>query len=107
MESNQRRGGREPIALSVAIDAFLRESGIGRGMQDQRVFDAWNQALGVALSSHVKPVRYQRGQLWVQVDSSAHLHELQNFTGERHRAKANATLGEERIQRVVYKLAGR
>lgn len=43
----------------------------------------------------------------MQVDSAPHLHELQNFTGEAYRKKANAILGEQRIQGIVYKRNGR
>jgi len=106
MEREQRRGGREPSSLGEAIEAFLQESGLGRGLKLQRIFQAWNRTLG-GLAPHARPVRFQRGRLWVQVDSSAHLHELQNFTGEEHRARANGLLGEETIRSVVFKLAGR
>jgi hypothetical protein len=107
MERDPRRGGWEATALSDAIEAFLKQSGLYRGLQDQRVLDAWTRAAGPTLGPHARPVRFQRGQLWVQVDSSPHLHELQNFTGERLRAKANELLGEERIRRVTFKLQGR
>ncbi len=68
------------------------------------MFEAWCRALGASLGRHARPVRFERGDLTVEVDSSAHLHELKVFTGEGFRKKANAELGSPRIRRVVYKL---
>ena len=101
------RGRREPGLLADAIAGFLKESGLGRGDANAQGFAAWSRSLGPELSRRARPVAFHGGELRVEVDSAAHLHELQNFTGERHRGSANGLLGEERIRRVVYKLARR
>jgi hypothetical protein len=49
-------------------------------------------------------VRFARGELCVEVESAAHLHELTNFSGERYRELANAQLGRAEIQRIVFRL---
>lgn len=107
MNREGRPGSRDPGRLGDAIELFLRQSNLWGNLANSRVFQAWNEALGPRLAAHARPVRFQRGELRIQVDSAAHLHELQNFTGDRYRAETNALLGEERIRRVVFKLRDR
>jgi hypothetical protein len=90
--------------MRVAIDEFLREAGMGPRLRGARVLAAWREAAGPALSKRARPVRFQRGELVVEVSSSVHLHELESFTGETYRRTANAALGDERIQRVTFRL---
>lgn len=98
---------REPSTLGEALTAFLRESGLSRGLARAEVFAAWDRSLGPRGAPHARPVAFEGGELRVEVDSAAHMHELQNFTAERHRIAANRLLGEERIRRVAIKLARR
>ena len=83
---------------------FLRESGLAAKFQDWPVFAAWSKAVGEELGRRARAVRFQRGELLVEVESATHLQELTSFTGERYRQLANECLGRESIQRVVFKL---
>jgi hypothetical protein len=99
-----------------ALRAFLRDSGLAKHMHQWPVFEAWSQAVGRDIARRARPVQFTRGQLCIEVDSAAHLHELTNFTGERFRELANAHLrgevgtglreqvGKPEIQRVVFRL---
>jgi hypothetical protein len=73
-------------------------------MREWPVYRAWSDALGPELARRARPVRLRRGELCVEVEGAAQLHELSNFTGERYRRLANDALGREEIRRVVYKL---
>jgi hypothetical protein len=92
------------VTLREAMRGFLQESGLGAQLKDARVFRAWTDALGETLAKRARPVRFQFGELTVEVESSAHLHELQNFTGDSYRQAANASLGDERIKKVLFHL---
>lgn len=94
---------RKVAPLSDAVQAFLSASGLGARIRDQRVFDAWNSALGPELARHARPARLRGGELLVQVDSAAHKSELEGFTGEHYLREANRLCGQ-RIARVVFKL---
>jgi hypothetical protein len=100
-----RRGG--PTPLAATFQKILAEAGRSRRGGHQRVFDAWNQAVGTELAKHAVPLGFRRGELRIQVDSSARLHELQGFTAEQHRAEVNRILGEPAIRKLAFKLAGR
>ena len=73
-------------------------------MRHVAVFQAWNAALGTALARRARPVRFERGELVVEVDSAAHYQELAAFTGEGFRERANEGLGEPSIRRVTFRL---
>jgi hypothetical protein len=49
-------------------------------------------------------MRFARGELLVEVDSAAHMHELANFTGEEYRARINEHLGKEEVRRLTFHL---
>lgn len=111
MARSSRRSGRARRAerggigsLGQAVQQFLNESGLGAKMRDWPVYEAWSKALGEDLARRARPVDFKHGQLFVEVESAAHLSELRGFTGERYRALANRHLGAERIRRVSFKL---
>ncbi|MEO2092775.1 MAG: DUF721 domain-containing protein [bacterium] len=83
---------------------YLRDSGLGPQLKDARVFQAWTAVLGEPLASRAVPVRFLFGELTVEVESSPHLHELQNFTGDTYRQAANQRLGDDRIKKLTFHL---
>ena len=82
----------------------MRESGLGEQLRHARVYRAWSDALGPKLSQRARPVQFKFGELTVEVESAAHMHELQNFTAEQYRRAANTQLGEERIKKILLRL---
>ena len=92
------------IVLFELIRTFVRENGLNSRARHSTVFKAWTSALSPNHKSHAVPVRLRGDVLTVEVDSSAHLQELRNFTGDRYRKKANEQLGNEAIRKVVFKL---
>jgi hypothetical protein len=77
---------------------------LSRRLKDAAVFDAWREAVGEDLAQRARAVGFARGELCVEVESAAHLHELRNYTGERFREAANRLLGEARILRLALRL---
>jgi len=88
--NERQRGGVS--SLQDALGEFLKASGIGSHLEVFPVFDAWLDAVGPDLAPFARPVRFQRGELTVEVESAAHLHELTSFTGEGFRVLANQKL---------------
>lgn len=107
-QSRGMKSGRairaEPVALKEAVGGFLRASGLSTRMRHVEVFRAWNRAVGESLARRAKPVRFERGDLVVEVDSAAHHQELVAFTGEGFRERANALLGGPTIRRAIFRL---
>jgi hypothetical protein len=86
------------------MGGFMRESGLGAKLRDWDIYDAWGKALGTDLARHARPVGFSKGELVVEVESAAHMHELRNFSGEALRKKTNDLLGSERVLAVLFKL---
>ena len=101
MEKPEPRG---PQPIQDVLKVLLKEAGLNSSPTRHRVFEAWESVLGEAERSRSHPVRFQRGELLVEVDSPPFLHELANFRGEAYKRRANEKLGKETIRKVVFKL---
>lgn len=99
------RGGLHTI--QDVLQSFLKDSGItrSRGLV-ANVFKAWEEAVGREFARRARPVRFDRGELTVEVSSSALLHELVSFTGEELRTRVNEHLGRELVHRMNFKQRG-
>lgn len=104
MRAAQGHKPREATPIARALEGFLAASGLSERLRNRDVFQAWAAALGQELGRRARAVRFAQGELCVEVESAAHLHELTNFTGEQFRELANARLGSERIRRVTFQL---
>ncbi len=102
----ERKDPSGPRPIRDAIHQFFRESGLRRPPTHANVFRAWTEAAGAPWKERAVPVAFRAGQLTVEVDSSVHLHELRNFRGEPLRGRANASLGQDLIRKVVFRLKG-
>lgn len=102
--NSRDRRSNGPTVLGDALSSFLRESGIGAQLRHARIFSAWAEVLGPRLQSRAQAVRFQFGELTVEVESAPHMHEFQNFTGEQFRRAANARLGSDVIEKVLFRL---
>lgn len=89
--------------LGEALKGFLQDAKLDRRLREAEVFAAWRAALGPQLAERARAVRFERGELTVEVASAALLDELSSFTGERLRQTANARLGGPRIHSVCFR----
>jgi hypothetical protein len=103
-EAAARPVRREPVRIDSALARFLRAHGIRQHGEQPAACRAWSEALGSELAARARPVAFRDGVLTVEVRSAAHLHELQNFTGDAFRASANERLGKAEIRRVQFRL---
>jgi len=101
LEANsEKRGG--VCSMSEALSQFLRTSRLDRRLREHQVFAAWSETLGQPAAARARAVRFQNGELVVEVSSATLLQELANFTGEGHRRAANRRLGGDLINRVSF-----
>lgn len=103
-DSGRRALVRDAVSMQDAVGRFLRASGLGARMRGWPVFQAWIDAAGTELARHARPVRFERGELLVEVESAAHYQELASFTGETYRQRANERLAKPEIRRIVFRL---
>ena len=102
---SSKQDGRGGVhSAGKAVKEFLAASGLGAKLRDWPVYEAWRVVLGEELGRRARAVDLRRGELIVEVESAAHLHELANFTGERYRQLTNQHLGREAVRKVSFKL---
>jgi hypothetical protein len=103
----EKRKGGGFVQIQDALESYLRSAGIAKGRGNvARVFEAWTTAVGRDLAKRARPVRLRQGELTVEVDSSALLHELTCFTGDAHRKRINEILQRPAVHRVIFKQRG-
>ena len=90
--------------MGDAVSTYLRWSGLDRKVGDVQVLEAWRQVAGEALAARARAVRFNMGNLTVEVESAAHFHELASFRAEQLKRDINRKLGTSRVRRIDFKL---
>ena len=88
------------------MPGLLDKLGVFGGIREQRVVEAWAEAVGPEILARAKAAQLRGTTLMVEVDSAALLQEMRNFTGEKHRLRANGILGSATILKIIYRHAG-
>ena len=63
------RGGR-PRSIGEDLERFLARRGLRRAMEDRRIFREWESLVGAAAARESRPLRIERGILWIGVESA-------------------------------------
>jgi hypothetical protein len=69
------KGGR-PHAIADVLAAFLDKHGLRSAMEDHRLALEWSEIVGVALAGECRPVRIERGTVWIGVNSAPQANHL-------------------------------
>ena len=100
---SERPRGLGPVGLGEVLGDFLRGQQLrGRDARDP-VLELWAEVAGPRYAEQSQAVRFQQGELVVEVASAAHRAELAGFQAEPLRARLNARLGDDRVRRIVFK----
>ena len=87
--------------------AYLAATGLAQRRKDASIYAAWDDAVGPELAATARATSFSKGQLVVEVGSSALLQELVGFTGEGFKQRANSFLDRPHIRRVNFRLRRR
>ena len=92
--------GDEPVPLTAALDNVLRSLRGGADRAEVRgVFGQWDEAVGEAIATHVRPVRLERGVLVVDVDDPSWATQVRVLADDlRSRLRDVAGVSVERIE---------
>jgi hypothetical protein len=89
--------------LAVTLEKVLSRRGLGRKLQEYRLFSRWERAVGTMIARHTQPSAIRGKKLTVIVDSSAWMQQLSLLRPEIL-AKVNQCLGEEAVDAVVLRI---
>jgi predicted nucleic acid-binding Zn ribbon protein len=70
---------RDPEKLGDILRNFLHASGLDSNLKHLEVYSAWEEVVGKEIGTHTRAAGFRRHKLYIDVDSSAHLHELRSF----------------------------
>jgi len=104
MVARKRKGMSEPDRVGDILDGLLQKLGISEEVARQEVLLRWESTVGENIAAVSKAVAVSGGVLFVHVDSSAWMNEL-NLMRYDIMKRLNAGAGEGRIERIVFTLS--
>jgi len=75
------KGRKNPSTLGEVLGHFLKSSGLKRRIQEQKILDSWEKAVGEAVAERTQPMGVKNRVLWVRVSSSVWMQQLQFMKG--------------------------
>ncbi len=88
-----------PSRVGEILERTFEKLGIAKKMKEQRILKLWRKAVGERISQHTHPFLIRKGVLFVRVDSSVWLAQL-NYLKEDIIYKLNRE--EEGVIRDIY-----
>ncbi|MFW7415350.1 DUF721 domain-containing protein [Demequina sp. SO4-18] len=89
--------GRDPAAMSEAVDALLRRMGWTEQIEISGVMSRWREVVGDQIADHCEPLSFEEGVLTVKASSTAWATQLGIMSGQiRHRI--NEEFGREIVR---------
>jgi hypothetical protein len=73
--------GKNPVTLGEVLGHFLRNSGLKRRLQEQKILDSWERAVGAPIAERTQAVGVINRVLRVKVSSSVWMQQLQFMKG--------------------------
>ncbi len=105
-----RKGTTRTLETQSAAQAILRaltHHGLSDEIRGHRVISEWTELVGTKVAARTRPERISERVLWVEVATSAWLHELNMLKAQLLKGLIDR-LGEPRLfEDVRFKLAGR
>ena len=92
------KGNLEPLAQ--LLGNALHRTGLGKRLEDYRAVEAWDEVVGKVVAEHSQATGIREGTLFVDVQSSVWMQELQLLRGEIV-GRLNAHLGRPVVRQII------
>jgi hypothetical protein len=92
-----RKGAKNPPSMGEVLGEFLRRTGINRKIQEQKILNSWEEAVGEGVAERTQAIRVQNRVLQVKVANSVWMQELQ-FMKELIMQKLHRQAGKNILQ---------
>lgn len=101
-----RKSERAPTPIRGLVGAILKKLGVAEQVERAAVFSEWEDRVGEKIAERARPVRLNEGTLFVEVESSSWMMELQMMKRELMK-RLNAGRDSGRIEELVFVQGGR
>jgi len=71
------RKNLKKISISKLLPTLVKDRGWEKQLDLYSIFDKWNEIIGEEISEYAKPLKIERGVLWLEVENSSWLQQFQ------------------------------
>ncbi len=100
-----RKSESDPTPIRGLVGAILKKLGVAEQVERAAVFSEWEDRVGEKIARRARPVRLNEGTLFVEVESSSWMMELQMMKRELME-RLNAGRESGRIEKLVFVQGG-
>lgn len=90
----------EHISISEALQEFVEDNKLQKGLDKVHVREVWNSQMGPAIEKYTTAIKLDRNTLYVQLSSSVLREEL-SYGKEKIIKMLNTELGRELVKKLV------
>ncbi|GHA44146.1 hypothetical protein GCM10007103_26710 [Salinimicrobium marinum] len=94
------RRTNENMSISEALQEFVQDNKLQKGLDKVHVREVWNSQMGPAIEKYTTAIKLERNTLYVQLSSSVLREEL-SYGKEKIIRMLNTELGRELIKKLV------
>ena len=98
-----RRKLKRPLPITRVLDETLKNLGVEVKLKQHRVWSLWDEVVGPAISAHAQPRAVRDGCLFVAVEDSLWLHQL-NYLKHQILTELNSKLGKAGLRQIVLRV---
>jgi len=100
-----RKSEGDPKPIRGLVGAILKKLGVAEQVERAAIFSEWEDRVGEKIARRARPVRLNEGTLFVEVESSSWMMELQMMKRELME-RINAGRESGRIEKLVFVQGG-
>ena len=93
---------RQPKAMHSVLADTVRGLGIGPKLKQYEMFERWPSIVGEQIARTARPVKIERGKLFVKVTRSAWRNELV-YMKEEIKEKINKAMNQEIVKDIIFR----
>ena len=90
----------EHLSISEALQEFVQDNKLQKGLDKVHVREVWNEQMGPAIEKYTTALKLERNTLYVQLSSSVLREEL-SYGKEKIIKMLNEELGRELVTKLV------
>jgi hypothetical protein len=98
-----RKRLKRPLPITRVLDETLRNLGMEVKLKQHGVWTLWGEVVGSAISAHAQPSVVRGGRLFVAVEDSLWLHQL-NYLKHQILVELNNKLGKAALREMVLRV---
>ena len=90
--------------IGTVLSRVIKDLKIEERMEGERLLGQWNRIIGERIAGHSRPIGIKRKKLFVHVDSSGWVYELNTHYKGEILNKINEYFGKELLEDIYFKI---